>query len=172
LTTHTNTRDKKIPIPENPKRKIRKGITQDQKKIRILSYLQSKREPVEKSRLLEEITQNVTSRSEVHTTFLTKMIDDELIGLESINPYKKGIIISEKGKELINLIKLITKFNPKNPILSLDLFHMTKDEREKIERREDGGEDFKKIFDFDFAETEQEDYIKKIKEDLGFNKIN
>jgi hypothetical protein len=168
LTTHTNIRDKKIPIPENPKRKIRKGITQDQKKIRILSYLQSKREPVEKSRLLDEITQNVTSRSEEHTTFLTKMIDDKLIGLKSINPFKKGIIISEKGKEVIDLIKLIQKFNPDNPILSLDLFHMTKDEREKIERREDGGVDFKKIFDFDFAETEQEDYIKKIKEDLGF----
>ena len=168
MTTHTNIRDKKIPIPDNPKRKHQARITQDQKKIRVLSYLQSKNEPVGISTLLKKITKNSISRSEENTAFLTKMTDEKLIGLKPINISKLGFIIDDNGKKLIDLIKLIKKCNANNPIFLLDLFQMTEDEKKVIERSDDGSGDFEKIFEF----KETNENFEKIKEDLGFNKIN
>jgi DNA-binding HxlR family transcriptional regulator len=164
LTTHTNIGDKKIPIPDNPKREKVVRITQDQKKIRILSYLQSKNEPVEKSTLLEKITKNTMSRSVENTAFLEKMKEDELITLKHNKGVSSRYEISEKGKDLIDLIKLIKKNYPKNPIWTvLDIFQMTKNEKWKIKRNNDGAEDFEKIFDY----YETDENVEKIKERFG-----
>ena len=164
MTTHTNIGDKKIPIPDNPKREKVVRITQDQKKIRILSYLQSKNEPVEKSTLLEKITKNTMSRSVENTAFLEKMKEDELITLKHIKGVSSRYEISEKGKDLIDLIKLIKKNYPKNPIWTvLDIFQMTENEKWKIKRNNDGAEDFEKIFDY----YETDENVEKIKERFG-----
>ena len=169
MTTHTNIHGKKIPIRDNHKREKRQRITQDQKKIRALSYLQSKNETVGISVLLEKITKNTMSRSGENTAFLEKMKTDELIILKRMKGVSYGYEISEKGKKLIDLIKLIKKIDPKNPIFKLDLLQMTEDEKMVLKRNNDGAEDFKKIFEFN--ET-NENLLKKIKENLGFNKIN
>jgi hypothetical protein len=168
LTTHTNIHGKKILIPDNHKREKRQRITQDQKKIRALSYLQSKNETVGISELLEKITKNTMSRSGENTAFLEKMKTDELIILKRMKGVSHGYEISEKGKKLIDLIKLIKKCNANNPIFLLDLFQMTEDEKKVIERSDDGSGDFEKIFEF----KETNENFEKIKEDLGFNKIN
>lgn len=169
MTTHTNIRGKIIPIPDNQKREKRQRITQDQKKIRVLSYLQSKNEPVGISTLLKKITKNTTSRSAVNTAFLNEMETDDLIIFKRMKHVSGGYEISENGKKLIDLIKLIKKIDPKNPIFKLDLLQMTEDEKMVLKRNNDGAEDFKKIFEFN--ET-NENLLKKIKENLGFNKIN
>ena len=204
MTTHTNIRGKKIPTIENEERKF-PPITKDQKKFRVLSYLQSKgEEPVSEFTLLKGITKHASSQSPKHTSFLRDLEDAKLIELVRVrNSVTSGYKISEKGKKLMNIIKLIKKISPHNPIFSLDLFHRTEAENKISENLDkDEGAGFKKIFDFDFdipretiikrlkdieaktgkgipedvidkqfenvAETEQEDHIKKIKEDLEY----
>jgi len=161
--SYSNIHGRKIPTG---KVKNNSRITSDQKKIRVLSYLQSKSKPVSQPTLLKGITKNSISLSAQYNTFLNRMIEDKLIERKEIGDgSRNGYNILEEGEKLIDIIKLIKKFNPDNPILSLDLFHMTDDEKEKINKPgAENIEDFKKIFDFNFEDTDKN--IKKIKEDL------
>jgi DNA-binding HxlR family transcriptional regulator len=167
-------------ILDNQQKKVLAGITSrkkqpshltsDQKKIRTLSYLQSQNTPTLMAKLFTKISKKTLNRKDL---FLDELKDANLIEMKPVedNPNKNGYMICKKGRDVIDIIKLIKNLDQEHPIFSLSLFNMTDEEKEQPDAPLDNQQleqqfEFEKILDF----HDSKENIEKIMQKLGLRR--
>lgn len=157
----------KTSLPQKPsisefsqvQKKPKQRITDEQKKFRMLSYLSQNEKPILLTELINKITKN--SQRIREEGYLTTLVVEKLVEKTTLKGETRSrYTITEKGKQLIYLLKLVNTLNPNNPILSLDLFTMT-----ESEKKLNNDSDFEKIFEFRKLNNNE---VKEWKEKLGF----
>jgi hypothetical protein len=105
--------------------------------------------------------------------FLDELKDANLIEMKPVedNPNKNGYMICKKGRDVIDIIKLIKNLDQEHPIFSLSLFNMTDEEKEQPDAPLDNQQleqklDFEKILDF----HDSKENIEKIMQKLGLRR--